>query len=242
MYTLIVGATSEIALEYLSRHRDKNYILTDLEEKCQTIQNYISKRDLNALVYPIDVQIVEEIEFLYQKIKDENILIKELIYCVGVNHLADAISTTEEIWDKVMNINLKGCFFAMKEAAKNMIANDIQGSMVNIASQHGIVGNINRSAYCSSKAGLINLNKVLALEFAQWGIRVNGISPTFILYEKNRGYLLSQQSKRDYLRKIPMQNYCEPADIVHAIDFLLCEENKMITGHNLVVDGGWTIQ
>ncbi|MDD2555546.1 MAG: SDR family NAD(P)-dependent oxidoreductase [Syntrophaceticus sp.] len=242
MYTLIVGAASEIALEYLKRHRDKKFILVDLEEKFTTIQNYISERDLNGCIYSIDVQNVESIELFFRKLKDERVLIKELIYCTGINHMADFINTTEDIWDKVINTNLKGCFFVMKDVAKNMIANDIQGSMVNIASQHGIVGNVNRSAYCSSKAGLINLNKVLALEFAQWGIRVNGISPTFILYEANKDYLLSQQSKRDYLRKIPLHKYCDAADIVNAIDFLLCEENKMITGHNLVIDGGWTIQ
>src|SRR5699024_6700849 len=105
----------------------------------------------------------KNIESVFNEILKDEMVIDELIYCAGINYLSDAISITEDIWDKVMAVNLKGCFFVMKEVAKNMILNDNKGCMVSIGSQHGMVGNFDRAAYCSSKAGLINLNKVLAL-------------------------------------------------------------------------------
>lgn len=244
MYTLIVGSTSEIAIEFIKSNVEKNkkYILTDLEEKCGELSKRIEELKVEAYIFPLDVTNIREIERLFFYISENKMIISEVIYVAGINYLLDAINMTEEIWDKVLSVNLKGCFFVMKEAAKNMIVNDIKGSMVNISSQHGIVGNEQRAAYCASKAGIINLNKALAIEWSQYNIRVNSVSPTFILYDKNRDLLMSEKFKRSFLKNIPLRSYCNSRDVVNAIKFLLSEENQMITGHNLVVDGGWTIK
>ena len=244
MHTLIVGSTSEIAIEFIKNNIEKNkkYILTDLEEKCEELRNIVKELKVEAHIFPLDVLNIKEIETLFCKISESRIIISEVIYVAGINYLVDAIDMSEEIWDKVISVNLKGCFFVMKEAAKNMIVNDVEGSMVNISSQHGVVGNIQRAPYCASKAGIINLNKSLAIEWAQYNIRVNSVSPTFILYDKNKNLLMSDKFKRSYLRNIPLRSYCSSKDVVSAINFLLSKENKMITGHNLVVDGGWTIK
>lgn len=244
MYTLIVGSTSEIAIEFIKSNVEKNkkYILTDLEEKCEELSKRIEELKVESYIFPLDVTNISEIENLFFNISENKMIISEVIYVAGINYLLDAINMTEEIWDKVLSVNLKGCFFVMKEAAKNMIVNDIKGSMVNISSQHGVVGNEQRAAYCASKAGIINLNKALAIEWAQYNIRVNSVSPTFILYDKNRDLLMSEKFKRNFLKNIPLRSYCNSRDVANAIRFLLSEENQMITGHNLVVDGGWTIK
>ncbi len=246
MYTLIIGGLSEIGKEFVRNRlkKDDYYILTETNENYDLLkETYESQiNEGKILTFPLDVSDNNLIKDFFIKLNGKKIVISELVYLAGINQLVSAIDTTEEIWDRLMGINLKGCFFVMKEVAKIMIMNEISGSIVNIASQHGVVGNTERAAYCSSKAGLLNLNKVLALEWAKYGIRVNSVSPTFILYEKNYDYLMSNQSKRNYLRHIPLNNYCKANDIVNAISFLLSNENQMITGHNLIVDGGWTIK
>lgn len=242
MYSLIVGATSEIAKEFIKQNPGKKYILTEIPKNYDALKQFIEEIQIDGTAFVLDVKNIREIEDLFQKFNREDVKIEELIYIAGINYLCEAVQTTEAIWDEVNAINLKGCFFVMKEAGKNMILHNVKGRIVNIASQHGMVGNLNRAAYCASKAGLINLNKVLALEWAPYGIRVNSVSPTFILYNKNEEFFMNAMAKKEYLKNIPMKRYCNAQDVSNAISFLLAEENEMITGHNLVVDGGWTIK
>lgn len=241
-YTMIVGALSEIGKCLLSAKSNMKYILTEKEESYNELLSFVNMNQIDADIFALDVSNIKNIQEVFDKINKKELQIEALVYIPGKNYLCEAISVTEEIWDDIINVNLKGCFFVMQEVGKNMICHETKGSIVNISSQHGVVGNINRAPYCSSKAGLLNLNKVLSLEWSKFGIRVNSVSPTFIIYEKNYDFLMSSYSKREYLKNIPLHSYCEPKDITNAIRFLLSEDSKMITGHNLVVDGGWTIK
>lgn len=119
-----------------------------------------------------------------------------------------ALNVTEEIWDKINNVNLKGFFFSAKDVIGHMLLQNIKGNIIAIASQHGVVANINRAPYCASKARLIHLVKELALEFAEKGININIISPTFILSDKNHELLMSRKSQRDYLSKNFTEKIC----------------------------------
>ena len=157
-----------------------------------------------------------------------------------INVLVSALETTEEIWDRIIDVNLKGFFFVSKVIAKNMILNG-GGSILGIASQHAVVANVDRAAYCASKAGMIHLAKELALEWAKYGIRVNMVSPTMIFSEKNKEILDGNRAKKEYLIKIPLRKYAVPEDVSSAILFLNSDKASMITGQNLIVDGGWTI-
>jgi 2-deoxy-D-gluconate 3-dehydrogenase len=116
------------------------------------------------------------------------------------------------------------------------------GSIVNIASQHGIVGNDMRAPYCASKAGVINLARELALEWAKYNIRVNCVSPTFVMTEKNKKMLTDNINFKKTLTSIPMGRYCTPLDVAQSVLFLSSPLASLITGHNLVVDGGYTIR
>ena len=100
---------------------------------------------------------------------------------------------------------------------------------------------MDRAAYCASKAGMIHLAKELALEWAKYGIRVNMVSPTMIFSEKNKEILDGNRAKKEYLIKIPLRKYAVPEDVSSAILFLNSDKASMITGQNLIVDGGWTI-
>jgi 2-deoxy-D-gluconate 3-dehydrogenase len=188
------------------------------------------------------VRNVENIHKMMQDIREQGLFVKDFLYAIGINMLIPAFDITEEIWDKIMDINLRGYFFACQEVAKSMIQNENGGSIVGISSQHGIVANIDRTPYCTSKAGMIHLTKALALEWAKYNIRVNCVAPTFIRFEANENYLDSVMCQKQYLNQIPIHRYATPKDVANAVKFLLSEKSNMMTGQAVVLDGGWTIK
>ena len=113
------------------------------------------------------------------------------------------------------------------------------GAIVNIASQHGEVANLQRAPYCASKAGLINLTRALCLEWAEYGIRVNSVLPTFVLTEKNEQMLMQSGRYRTYMREIPLRRYATAEDVANAVLFFVSDRASMITGQALAVDGGY---
>lgn len=241
---LIVGACSSIG-EVLVPELLKQYEYVILTESPQNYGQLVEKYDeykkiKKIYLLELDVLNKEQIQKVNLLLDREKLVVDSLIYLAGINMLVSALEMTEEIWDKVVDINLKGFFFLSQIVAKNMILNG-GGSILGIASQHGVVANIDRAAYCASKAGMIHLAKELALEWAKYGIRVNIVSPTMILSEKNKGILEGARAKKEYLAKIPLKKYAVPKDISAAILFLNSDKASMITGQNLVIDGGWTI-
>ena len=151
------------------------------------------------------------------------------------------IVLSEDEWDKVVDINMKGTFLMSQGIAKFMIKNN-KGIIINIASQHGEVGNVKRAAYCASKAGIINMSRSLAIEWAKYNIRVNCVSPTFVIHDKNESYLKQPAVSKKLLKSIPLGSYCTPKDVADSVLFLASPMARLITGHNLLVDGGYTVQ
>lgn len=241
---VVVGAGSSIGDALVPRLPEEfeTLVLTESPENfSDLLDKYKDYAELEN-VYFLELDVLKEthIRALEQLAEEKALVIDSLIYLAGINMLVPALQVTRDCWDKIMDINLKGFFFLSQAMAKNMVINR-GGSIVGIASQHGVVGNIDRAPYCASKAGLIHLAKELALEWAKYGIRVNMVSPTMILSEKNRGVLEGARAKKEYLSKIPLKKYAVPEDISEAILFLNSEKAALITGQNLVVDGGWTI-
>lgn len=162
-----------------------------------------------------------------------------LVNNAGVNIPADALDLTEADWDSVQDVNLKGLFFLSQRVARRMKA-DGGGRIINMASINGVVGYYKRAAYCSSKAGVVNLTRVLALEWAQYGINVNAIGPTFILTPMTQSTFDDPAQRQDLLGRIPLGRVGKPEDVVGAVVFLASPAAAMVTGHTLMVDGGWT--
>lgn len=242
---LITGASRGIGLEIARRFANEGaiLILTELEERMYELEKQAEcikeKFSVNVITHCLDIKEHNQIKKVVQDVEEKCNVIDILVNNVGVNLLVSVLKLTWEEWDFVLDTNLKGNFFMSQEVAKVMMKNR-KGSIVSIASQHGVVGNENRAAYCASKAGLINLTRVLALELARHGIRANTVSPTFVLTEQNRDILNSNSFKHANLNKIPLRKYASPEDVAEAVLFLSSDLSKMITGHNLVVDGGWT--
>ncbi|WP_051506957.1 SDR family NAD(P)-dependent oxidoreductase [Saccharibacillus sacchari] len=188
----------------------------------------------------LDIRSDQSITECANKLKTDGLDIDYLVNNAGVNMLVPALEVTPKQWDQIMDINLKGTFFLTQQIAKGMVKRR-SGSIVMLASQHGVVANENRAPYCASKAGLVHLTKALALEWAKYGIRVNAVSPTFVATEANREHVEDPRFRRMSLPKIPLRKLAVPSDIAEAVLFLASDQAGMITGHNLIVDGGWTV-
>ena len=109
-----------------------------------------------------------------------------------------------------------------------------------MASQNGLVGYYRRAAYCASKAGVVNLTRVLALEWAPHKITVNAVGPTFILTPLTQSTFDDPKMREDLLARIPAGRVGQPEDVVGAVVFLASDAAELVTGHTLMVDGGWT--
>lgn len=165
-----------------------------------------------------------------------------LVNNAGVNIPKPAIDVTAQDWDTVFDANLKGSFFLSTAFARTWFDSRTPGSIVNIASQAGTVAIEERSAYGASKAGLIHLTRVLALEWAKDRIRVNAVAPTFVRTELTAATLSRPDWAAELLSRIPVGRFGEPEDVVGAVAFLLGDAASLITGHTIAVDGGYTIR
>ena len=163
-----------------------------------------------------------------------------LVNNAGVVLLERAEAMTDQDWDLTMAVNLRAPFL-MARAAFPALRDAGAGRVINLASQAAFVALDRHLAYCTSKAGVLGLTKVLALEWATHGITVNAISPTVVETELGRKAWAGEVGVAMKL-KIPTGRFAKPEEIAHAALFLASAESGMITGANLVVDGGYTIQ
>ena len=243
---LITGASRGIGLGIAKIYASEGstLILTEISERyldLKVVAEELRKEfNVNIKILEIDIRNLSEIKDKISLLKDEYSKITTLINNAGINIIKDSLEVCEDDWNRVSDINLKGTFFMTQQVVKNMIKNDIRGSIINIASQHGVVGNINRAVYCATKAGIINMTRALSYEWAKYGIRVNCVSPTYVETKNNTNYLNSSKGKRDYLNKIPLKIYAKPEDIGNACKFLSSLDSKLITGQNIIIDGGYT--
>jgi len=164
-----------------------------------------------------------------------------LVNSAGIVALEKAESISEDFWNRTININLTANFMMAQAFGAYLIGNKIHGSIVNIASQAGSIALDKHVAYCASKGGIISMTKVLALEWGRFGIRVNCVSPTVVLTEL--GHKAWDGPAGDAFKKeIPAERFAEPDEIAGIIAFLCSDAAAMITGHDLLVDGGYTIK
>jgi len=191
---------------------------------------------------PVDITETAEMRRFADSLMQESGGIDLLVNNAGVNVPKPALDLTADDWDTVFDTNLKGSFFLTTAVARHWMDSGTPGAIVNVASQAGIVGIEERAAYGTSKAGLIHLTKILALEWAAAGIRVNAVAPTFVRTELTASTLGRPDWAAELLSRIPIGRFGEPEDIAGAVAFLLSDAASLITGHTLAIDGGYTIR
>lgn len=209
------------------------------QSKLESAANELRKGDGEVITVQADMIKVNEIKNMVEKVEESFGRIDILVNNAGLNIPKMAVDVTEEDWDSVQNVNLKGLFFCSQEVGKRMIKQG-GGKIVNIASQMGVVGLHKRAAYCSAKGGVVQLTKVLAIEWAPYSINVNAIGPTFIespmLEEVFKG---DEAFKQDALSRIPMGKPGKMKDVSGAVLYLSSDLSNFVTGHTLLVDGGY---
>jgi NAD(P)-dependent dehydrogenase (short-subunit alcohol dehydrogenase family) len=148
------------------------------------------------------------------------------------------VDVTWSDWDDVMNSNLKGAYFLSQEFARYCLARGRPGAIVNLASTHGIIGIENRSVYGISKAGVAHMTKMLAIEWATTGIRVNAVAPTTVLTPSREKMLSDPAVREGMLARIPTRRFATPEEVAAAVIYLASDAAASVTGHTLAVDGG----
>lgn len=161
-----------------------------------------------------------------------------LVNNAGTNRPKPALELSEEDWDAIYDVNLKGLFFLTQTLVKPMIARK-SGKIINISSTMGLVGGPLRTAYSGSKGGVVLLTKGLAVEWAPHNVTVNAVAPAFTRTPLADVLLQRKEFYEDVVRRIPMGRVGEVDEVVGAVLFLASEAANWVTGQTIAVDGGW---
>ena len=213
-----------VALNYAGSHDAAEAVKKEIENaggKAFTVQGDVSKS--------------EDVDRIFKTVKDEFGGLDVLVNNAGINRDALLIRMKESNWDDVIATDLKSDFLTTKAAAAMMMRKR-KGSIINISSVVGIMGNIGQANYAAAKAGVIGLTKACAKEMAARNIRVNAVAPGFIETAMTDG--IPEKIREGMIASIPMGRMGQPEDIAKAVCFLASDDASYITGQVLVVDGG----
>lgn len=235
---LVTGAAQGIgkAVALLLARNGADIVISDINlEKAEEAANEIKSIGRKALAVKGDVANWNDVERMVEVILEKFAKIDILVNNAGITRDKLILRMTEEDWDAVLDVNLKGTFHCTKAVVRHM-AKQRSGKIVNIASVVGEMGNAGQANYSASKAGVIGLTKTIAREFAQRGININAIAPGYI--ETPMTEVLPEKAKEELKKLIPMERLGKPEDVAEAVLFLVSEESNYITGQVLNVNGG----
>jgi 3-oxoacyl-[acyl-carrier protein] reductase len=235
---LVTGGAQGIgrAVALLLGRNGADIVISDINlEKAEETANEVQAIGRKAMAMKVNVADLREVERMVEAIIEKFGKIDILVNNAGIARDKLILRMTEEDWDAVLNVNLKGTFNCTKAVVRYM-SKQKSGKIVNIASVSGEMGNVGQANYSASKAGVIGLTKTIAREFAQRGINVNAIAPGYIQTPMTDG--LPEKVKEELKRLIPMERLGQPEDVAQAVLFLVSEASSYITGQVLNVNGG----
>jgi len=206
-----------------------------LEEVAKEIEEIGRK----ALPISADIGNPEEI----QKVVDSTInFFPRIDILVNNAGISPILKKAEEVklkeWEEILRVNLTGTFLFCQAVGKVMIQQG-GGKIINMVSVGGVVGFPRQIAYCATKGGILQLTRVLAIEWARYNIEVNAIGPAYLETELTKGMRESKIISEDLLGKTPMRRFGKPEEIVGAAIYLASDASSYVTGQTLFVDGGW---
>ncbi len=232
------GIGKAIALVFAQKGAD--LILVDFDKEVDQILKQIETMGQRAVTIKGDITKSETLQKILNVGLEKFGKIEILVNNAGISRLDNAENLSEKDWDDVIAVNLTAQFRLSQIIGRQMIQQRY-GKIVNIASKAGLVALPKHAAYMASKAGLIGVTKILALEWAPYNVNVNAIAPTVILTEMGEKAWAGEVGD-EMKKKIPIGRFGYPEEVAASALFLACDASNLITGETLVIDGGYTIQ
>ncbi len=209
----------------------------------ETLRDEVEKSGGSCFIHELDVTDVASIQTFFDAVDEHVGGVDVLVNNAGYNKVGKILDYDEELYDLIVDANLKNVFFCSQIAVRKMIERQIKGCIINVSSQAGVVGAPERGPYSGAKGGVNNLTRTMAAEWAPHGIRVNAIAPTVTRTPMAEAAMKVSQAFADAIKEknLLRGDLAEPEEMSAPVIFLASEAASMITGHTLVVDGGWTI-
>lgn len=232
-----IGAAVAVAM---AREGYDVAVSSTVREKLAPVLSQIEALGVKALGVALDVRVQASIDQAVSEALAALGRIDILVNNAGVPLHKLALDVTPDDWDAVMEANLTGSFFMTQRIARHLVESRRPGCIINIGSTHGFLGRAQRSTYGISKAGMMHMTRMLAVEWAQYGIRVNTVAPGRVdsgtpsrsANATNENYL---KSARD---RVPLGRFCTVDEVAQAVCYLASPAAAYVTGHTLVLDGG----
>ncbi len=233
--TILTGGAQGIGrtiAEFLVE-RGSDLVIFDVLDGQATVED-LRARGVRALYYKVDVSDLSQVEQAVASVVKELGTIDNLVNNAGITRDKLLLRMSEEEWDQVIRVNLKGVFTCTKAVLRHMLKKG--GSIVNISSIAGLMGNAGQANYAASKAGIVGFTKSVAREYGERGIRVNAVAPGFIATKMTD--TMDEARKAQAIKAIPLGRAGEPVDVARVVYFLLSEYSAYVTGETINVSGG----
>ncbi|MFC1742540.1 3-oxoacyl-ACP reductase FabG [Candidatus Riflebacteria bacterium] len=243
---IISGGARGIGLELVKAFARRNTVhffdisQSSLEKARFELEEELPDRKGNIFPHVCPVDSFESVNSFVQKVLEESKKIDVVINNAGITRDRLLLRMSEEDWDQVLRVNLKGCFNLCKATVKLLVKNR-KGVVINIGSFSGLRGNFGQCNYSASKAGIHGLTKALAKELASRNIRVNAIAPGFVETDMTKELFKDEEKAKEFLKTIPLARMGQTEDITSMALFLASDCSSYITGQVFSVDGGMSI-
>jgi 3-oxoacyl-[acyl-carrier protein] reductase len=230
------GIGSEVA-ERLAREGAR-VVIADLNAgDAQAKAAEIERHGGVAIGAGCDISIPEQCDAVATLAMEKFGRLDGIVNCAGISKPHDSLTLAPSEWARMVDVQLNGAFYFAQACARKMSG---AGAIVFITSTNAEAAFPRRAAYCCAKAGVAMLTKVLAIEWAEKGIRVNAVGPAYVATEMTqRNIAAGNVDEAQIKARIPLGRLAQPGDVADAVSFLLSEKASFITGHSLYVDGGW---
>ena len=211
-------------------------------EKAESLAGTLVEHGLSADGVVMDVESVGSIRHAVRVVAERHGRVDVLVNCVGIQREEPLLEVTEDAWDEVCRVNLKGAMFLAQAVARHQIAAGRGGRQVHLLSVRSRLGLRDRgySAYCGTKGAMVMLIRQHAMELAPAGITVNGVAPTFVHTEMIRHVMENPEFRQRLLERIPLGRIADPRDVAGPVLFFCSEASGFVTGQIVYVDGGIT--
>jgi NAD(P)-dependent dehydrogenase (short-subunit alcohol dehydrogenase family) len=209
----------------------------NLQSATSTVER-IKEAGGKALPVSVDVGSAADVKAMVDACVNTFGTVDILVNNAGINRRDPCIEMSEEDWDAVIRVNLKGTFLCTREVGKILVAKK-SGKVINIASLLATVAQPNRGPYASSKGAVAQFTKVLALEWAPYNINVNAIAPGYVATELNTRLMEDKQVYDEITARIPMERWADPEEMIGAVVFLASDASSYMTGQLVNIDGGY---